>query len=157
MTDSKNKSVGMLDRYLSIASNLAVLFGILFLGYELQLNNQLLQLEARSAASQSMQGVISSYTESAGLYEIREKYNTGEKLTGIESAKLFQYFFLVFRAWQDSYYYYASGLLGGGPETQLKDKLRSLEETAVNDHWESIKEELSSEFVNFVEEARNQQ
>ena len=153
MADTENRILSRFDRYLSVGSNIAVLFGILFLGYELRLNNQLLQLEARSAASQNMQGVVTAYTDNASLFEIREKYNNGEQLTNLESAKLFQFFFLTFSGWQDGYYYYASGLLGETRDMQIKSFLRNLEEPVFSDHWKLIKEELTVEFVQYLEKA----
>ena len=153
MADTENRIISRIDRYLSVGSSIAILFGILFLGYELRLNNQLLRLEARSAASQNMQGVITAYTDNASLFAIREKYSNGEQLTNLESAKLFQFFFLTFRGWQDGYYYYASGLLGETEDIQIKSFLRNLEEPVFSDHWKLVKEELTVEFVQYLEKA----
>ncbi len=153
MADTENRIISRIDRYLSVGSSIAILFGILFLGYELRLNNQLLRLEARSAASQNMQGVITAYTDNASLFAIREKYSNGEQLTNLESAKLFQFFFLTFSGWQDGYYYYASGLLGETEDIKIKSFLRNLEEPVFSDHWKLIKEELTVEFVQYLEKA----
>ena len=143
-----------MERYATIAANLAVLIGLMFVAYELRLNNQLLQLEARSAASENAREIGVAYMGDSELVSARLKYSRGEQLSEIESARLATYFWLVFRAWQDEYFYYESGLLDRGPEGQLADKLRSLEDPAVSGHWEVFSEELSPEFVEFIETAR---
>jgi len=140
-----------MDRYVAIAANLAVLIGIVFVGYELRLNNELLRLEARAAASENAREVVVSYLADSELIEARLKYSRGEEVSDVEAAKLSAYFWLTFRAWQNEYFYYASGLLDRGPDGQLTDKLRSLEDPAARDHWDIFKTELSPEFVMFID------
>ena len=77
-----------LNRWLSLGANLGVIAGIIFLGVEIQQNNQILRNQARYNMMLNVNEGTSARAADAELMEIRVKAINGEELSQVESLRL---------------------------------------------------------------------
>lgn len=77
-----------INRWLSLGANFGVIAGIIFLGIEIQQNNQLLRNEARYNMMLNVNDGTSNRAADADLMAIRVKAINGEDLSQIESLRL---------------------------------------------------------------------
>ncbi len=77
-----------LGQSIGTLANVGVIAGIIFLGVELQQNNELLSEEAQRARSQAAREGWILIAENGELAEILEKDAGGEKLTGVELRRM---------------------------------------------------------------------
>ena len=95
-----------INDWLSLAANLGVLVGIIFLAFELQQNNRNLEAEIDIYRHQIR---IEDYNRTAldpGLAEANSKLIHGENLTDIEKERMFNLWGVTFLNWQ---YYFSQG------------------------------------------------
>jgi len=96
---------------ISIVANLGVIAGIVFLGYELQQNNRLLEAEARLASHQGGQEFAASLAHDPELAAILAKEGRGEPLTDAEEIQVYALGLAVLRSFQYTYQEMTRGAL----------------------------------------------
>ena len=77
-----------LGQTITILANLGVIAGIIFLGIELQQNNELMEAEARRARALSSEEAYRIIAENEALAEMFVKEERGEALTDVESQRM---------------------------------------------------------------------
>ena len=148
----KKIDVGQLT---SIFANLGVVAGIIFLGMEVQQNNELLDSQARQNIANGMRELNAViYDQETGLSAVITKAKSGTELTEDEAVRLDRYLTTVIISWEYWYRDFADGIIN---EEELRysgwgnffyDVLP--ERTAAT--WENIRRNSSSDFVEFLEE-----
>ena len=133
---------------LVLLANLGVIFGIVFLAFELRQTNELMESERRYNRLQVVMQGNSPYVDSPLLNEAFRKATFGEPLNDNESIALTFQMINIFSAWQWTWIE-----LGGTDEfplAQYQDAMR--DSLFLREMWEERKQVLMPEFVQFVDE-----
>ena len=135
-------------------ANVGVIAGIVFLGFELQQNNKLMEAEARDVRNVRIQDFIQQAYMVPGLAEIILKVREGEPLTAIEKIKLRSRQGRQLRGFQAQW---TESIVGVGASPNASNIRTFFYEggyytTPLDDAWEEIKPTLSPEFVEWMEE-----
>ena len=86
--------------WLSVATNIAVVAGIVFLGIELRQNNSLLQQEAEQVYFQNRIALSEILMQDGELAEIFVRANRDEELSDVEALRIGRYYTRLFRGFQ---------------------------------------------------------
>jgi hypothetical protein len=86
-----------LGQIVSIFANVGVIAGIVFLGYELQQNNELLEAEARGARNEKAAVIYAAPYSNPALATALAKLELNEELTPAESIQVQSYAYSHFR------------------------------------------------------------
>lgn len=92
-----------LNNWMTLFSNMAVLAGIVFLGYELQQNNEIARAQSRSEVSRISVENTRMFQSPYNL-EIVTKIENGEELSVADETWLFQAYRSEIKSWQNVYY-----------------------------------------------------
>ena len=144
-----------LGQTVSILANLGVIAGIVFLGIELQQNNELLEAESRSARNDRAIGLL-SLPANRELAAVLAKLNDGDDLDSTDQVQLRSYAIVIFRNFEANFNEIQLGNLDG--EAVLNTQrgiVRSVGGTAPipwHDYWQSYRSRGTPEFVQWMEE-----
>jgi len=140
-------------RALSILANVGVIGGIVFLGIELQQNNELLASQARSNLV-SGRATYQEYvaTNVGGIADIITKVNRGEAVSDTERFRLTVHWDLVLNNWIAMYEEVEAGPLDEGdiPVGTWARTFRGNPD--LRQQWEIRKGDYPESFVQFVDE-----
>ncbi len=89
-----------LNRWLTLAANVGVIAGILFLAIELRQNNELLTLEANYAQFNMERGRRSRIIEDEGFADLIDRERFGKELTSAEKMRLRLHWLDVIDIWE---------------------------------------------------------
>ena len=136
-----------LGQMFSILANVGVIAGIVFLGIELQQNNELLFDEAQRARAQAFrenQGMFAEYAE------IRVKDANGETLTAAEAYRMHQIWLMNLWSFQTGFQQLPRNEVEGGGNLFRRQyhTMPSLSTT-----WEQNRDIFDPDFVRFMEES----
>lgn len=139
-------------RTINTLANLGVIAGIVFLGFELQQNNELLQVQARSNFQGARLQANTLIAESPWLPEIFAKARAGEALSAAERIRLQAHHQVVLTVVQ--WMYEDATDLGVEPRA---DRYRALFRgdtltPLIHETWESYRTTVSPEFAEWMEE-----
>ena len=99
-----------INQWLTLAANLSVLAGILFLALELNQNGQMMRTQTRNAISDSIIN-FQLNSVSSGLQALAYKANSDpSSLTREESQNVLLFYVANLRLWENIYYQYRNGL-----------------------------------------------
>ncbi len=138
----------------TILANIGVIAGIVFLGIELQQNNELLAAEARATRHQNRSDHANRVLlENPGLVELIVKADNGEPLTQEEHYALERYLDQALINWQFTFVEYRRGQFD---EIELSaDSMKSYFNNlpGMRQYWNKVKGvELRPDFVQWMEE-----
>ena len=102
-----------LGQSMTILANVGVIAGIVFLGIELQQNNELLAAQARKDQLDARAVTLESITENSELALLSFKLENGDELTPLEQHRFEAWATNVFISWEWQYDEYQAGTLGG--------------------------------------------
>ena len=140
-----------LNKWLTLAANIGVIAGIVFLALELRQNNELLDSQAR-ANLVSGRAIYQAYIagNSGGIADIIVKSRDSE-LTDTERFRLNVHWDLVLTNWASMYQEVSSGPLH---ETDLPigSWVRAYSNPGLRDTWKFRKDEYPADFVQFFDE-----
>ena len=141
-----------LGQTLSILANVGVISGIVFLGYELRQNNQILGAESRYNLLQNRQAVHLMVIQSDDVADLLVKSRSAEELTDTETEQLIWYYGLMLASWDYDYQQFRDGLVDEAvlPARQWSRSFR--EEQRFYDFWQETKEDYSPDFVGWMDE-----
>ena len=94
------------NHWLTLAANVGVLAGIIFLGYELQQNTLATQLEAASNFQDSFTEIELMIAGNPDFAEVLRKGTQGEKLSATDEFRLSAFYTNVLRQWQFIHFQY---------------------------------------------------
>ncbi len=136
---------------------LGIIAGIVFLGFELRQNNELLEAEARYNHMQARSGVMSQLHQNAGLATIVAKAREHQPLTSAEQTQLDYFYFDMFVAWEWEYREGEEGSLEV-PIWAYRESFRNLPGTEIPispgqaEAWEKHRPAFSADFVEFMDQ-----
>ena len=137
-----------LGQTISILANIGVIAGIVFLGVELQQNNQLLRNQARFVLTDNIHAGNRNRAQDAELMDVRVKAINGETLSQAEILRLSADSSAVLANWVWEYEQYQLGLIDALPAYH-----RYIEEYPFFiEHYERVKEGLDPGFVQYMDE-----
>ena len=141
-----------INRWLTLAANIGVLAGIIFLAMELQQNNEILSAQARRDQLDARSAAGALVIANADLSEILYKVSNGDKLTPFEEYRFGRWAYQVFRNWEWQHEEYLEGTLSEedlpvvGWANQFK-----VHHPMLQNVWRERKANLSPEFVQFID------
>ncbi len=144
-----------LGQTMTILANVGVIAGIVFLGIELQQNNELLAAQARRDQLDARAVTLESITENSELALLSFKLENGEELTPLEQHRFEAWAVNNFIQWEWQYNEIQAGSLAGdvpfggwSRRAQIWPQLREV--------WRNLPSEGRSpfgpEFIRYVEE-----
>jgi len=141
-----------LGQAINTLANLGVIAGIVFLGFEVQQNNELLQVQARSHFQGARFQVNTSLAESPWLPEIIAKVRAGEALSAAERLRLQAQHQMILTVAQ--WMYEDSVDLGIEPSPGRFSAVFRGETLVplIEETWETYKNSVSPDFAEWMEE-----
>ena len=141
------------NRWLTLGANVAVLAGIIFLGFELRQNTIASQIEAGNSLENGLRELELFVAGSSEFAEILEKGRDGDDITSTEQLRLFVFYRSVFRQWQNAYFQYRSGALDAdvwrGQKYGYANTLN--DDIGLRNHWQSNRTMYTAEFDELLE------
>ena len=134
-----------LGQSITILANVGVIAGIIFLAVELRQNNEFMAAEARFNRLSIHTSSGTLIVENPDLVEIWMRARNGDELTPGENFRLQTFIFRIFQNMNWTY-------LEAFEDIPLETWRKTLSDTYARDHWVTSKDELNSEFVQFMEE-----
>jgi hypothetical protein len=147
----------LLGRTISIAANIGVIAGIIFLGLELRQNNQLLQTEAIGALLETRIDRSAELARNQGVAALLAKNSRREALTDEEMLRLTQFHIRIFLGFEKTYFLFQEGLITEEyMRTNLPLMKRAFNERDVSQSpyktWETFKAVAHPAYIRFIEQ-----
>ncbi len=141
-----------LNRWMTLAANIGVIAGILFLSFELRQNTMASRLQAASDFQDSFSEIEFFISQSPEFAALLVKGRKGEELTETDQLRLTTFYGNVLRTWQNSHLQHLSGALDGdiwqGSQVRLTVVLKG--DRGLLDHWQTNKSQFSPAFNNMI-------
>ena len=137
---------------IGILANIGVIAGIIFLGFELRQNNEMLVVQAEMAVSENQTDTLLAIVLEPELIELMLKDE--QTLTEVERHRLLILGLRAIRIWQGRYGMMERGLLD---QTEVVQNIRNIYDRETLNYgaplaWEFYREGLPLDFVQFFEE-----
>ncbi len=141
-----------LGQTITILANVGVIAGIVFLGIELQQNNELLEVQAEMAVSDVQSNTLLAVIQEPELIELMLKDE--QSLTEVERHRLLMLGLRGIRVWQGRHRLLERGLLD---EAEVVQNMRNIYDREILNYgvpaaWENYKGGFPPAFVQFFEE-----
>lgn len=141
-----------LGQTISILANVGVIAGIVFLGFELRQNNEMLVVQAEMAVSENQTDTLLAIVMEPELIELMLKDE--QTLTEVERRRLLILGLRAIRLWQGRYGMMERGLLD---QTEVVQNIKSIYDRETLNYgaplaWEFYREGFPPNFVQFFEE-----
>jgi hypothetical protein len=135
----------------SILANVGVIAGIVFLGFELRQNNQILQMQAQAQRAENRLGVNEALYQDPTLAGILVKEGSGVPLDDVERLRLDRFYSSSFIKWESEYQQYEAGFLSERdlPVSTFRQVLST--NPGMSEFWARTKGNYSPEFVAFID------
>lgn len=145
-TDGKLNQV---NRWVTVAANVGVLLGIIFLIIELRQNTTATRLQASSNFQDSFSDIEFFITQSPEFAALLDRGRRGETIeSAVDQLRLAVFYGNVLRTWQNSHMQYRSGALDEdiwqGSQTRLIQVLKA--DRGLRDYWQANKAHFSHAF-----------
>ena len=143
-----------LGQTISILANVGVIAGIVFLGYELRQNNQLLEAAQRESRSQRLLSLTADLYGSSDLSDILVRARSGEPISEAERLRVHSLQMRSFRGFEAQYREYVAGTTEFLPLEVFRNVFfrGGLYGVPMAEGWEASKPFFSEDFVQFMEE-----
>jgi hypothetical protein len=139
----------------TLFANLGVIAGIVFLGFELSQNNNLLAAQARYNLIVQRADMNDTFGE-PHILEVLHKHSSGAELTPVERSAIYNVMAKVVEMWEWQYGEYRAGMLELEqlPIANWRRQYHGDDSVPnpVREYWESLREVVSPDFVDFMEE-----
>jgi hypothetical protein len=140
---------------ISIFANIGVIAGIVFLGIELDQNNDLLAAQARYDLIVRRADMNDTFNDPRML-EILWKYETGKSLTPVERSALYNVTAKLVEMWEWQYHEYTAGMLTLEqlPIANWRRQYHGEDITPnpLREYWGFLSDVASPDFVQFMKE-----
>ena len=143
-----------LGQTITILANIGVIAGIVFLGVELQQNNELMEAASRDAQNERIQDYAMQLYTVPGLAETLVKSERGETLTEAEELKLFARKLRLLRGFEAQYREFEQGTVESINLSNWKTNFYdgAHRNPPLYDVWDEIKPLMLPEFVEYFDE-----
>jgi hypothetical protein len=141
-----------INRWLSLAANIGVVVGIIFLAIEIRQNTEMLRSEASVTYAEARTDAIRDQLHNDRLLGALHKARNGTELDALELLSLQIYYRGLFVMWNWEYGQYADGLLYSAdraPEYRWKATLEYYPH--MRESWDIHKGTYSQRFVDYME------
>jgi hypothetical protein len=140
-----------LAQSIGLIANIGVLAGIVFLGIELQQNNELLAAQGRAARAEVAQGLFLRLMENPGLARATAKAMSEEELDGDEMLVLRSFHSYILTSWQYTFGEYQRGLIDELPINPWRNLFRGIPGLA--EYWrQNAAGNMDQNFMKFMSE-----
>ena len=139
-----------LNAWMTLAANLGVIAGIVFLAFEIRQNNELLAVEARAVGEENRMRDELLILENADLRDVLIRANRGEELTAEELLLLRVFQSTVMNGWQATWLEYEAGLIDIDGYTDRWRNLFWFNE--YSGRWEETKHRYRADFELWMDE-----
>lgn len=144
------KNIG-LSELLQIATNVAVLIGLIFVGLELQQNNLIARSQTRTDILSGLTDITIPHMEEYGSSRMFKARN-GEELTEEELYWLQRRYNLLLRYHENIHYQYRNGLFDESEMASYRNNWIPISCNQYrNQHFNNVKESFHPEFIADVE------
>jgi hypothetical protein len=140
-------NMNKLNQWLTLAANLGVIAGILFVAVEIQQNNELLEAEARYNHKETRVNGLSVFRSNPDLARIYIKRENGDTLTPEEQVQLDSLWDVVFVSWEWEFLESKFGRI----DLPIEGWRGNMLAPGVRERWEERKNIFNEEFMNFME------
>jgi hypothetical protein len=144
-----------LGQGISILANIGVIAGIIFLGLELQQNNELLKAEAADGLLQNRLSPRRQILEHRDLAQLMTKHASGKPLTDADELLTKLYIENVFLTWEWSFHEYSEGRIEGQGTAGHRRAFHGhsgIPNSWYLATWNEFKTVLNPDFVRYTEE-----
>jgi hypothetical protein len=151
-----------INRWLTLAANVGVLAGIVFLAYELQQNTVATRVEAASNFNSSFSEIELFIAGNPEFAKLLTKGREGTEINGSDQLRLWVFYNQVLRQWQFTHYQYVSEVFDEGSwQAQRAFMLEVMSgDAGLLDHWQQHENQYSPAFNtvidSIVDELENQ-
>ena len=144
-----------LNQWLSLAANLGVLAGIIFLALEIQQNSELMRVQINQSRADAAMVSNEHSFNSDYIPPILVKIKQQELLSEEEKIRYVDYFRAMNRAQDNVLSQYDAGMLGDNTPRSVADYARYFVGSSElsREAWEFTKAGYSDRYIDFVEEA----
>jgi hypothetical protein len=142
-----------LNHWLTLAANIGVMAGIIFLAYEIQQNTLATQLDAATIFQSSYSDIEQSIYNDPEFAALLVKGRDEEPLTEVEGLRIWVFYNNVLRQWQVNHFLYLSGALSEGMWDGNQAFMARVfaEDIGLLSQWRASKQMYSPEFNDIVE------
>ena len=136
------------NRWLTLAANIGVLAGIIFLAFELQQNTVATRLEAASNFNSSFSEIELFIAGNPEFAELLARGREGAEITGVEQLRLSVFYNQILRQWQFTHIQYLSDAIDEdnwqAQRAFMAEILRG--DRGLLNHWRRFKQQYNSAF-----------
>ena len=147
-----------MNRWLTLAANVGVLAGIIFLAYELQQNTVATRVEAASNFNSSFSEIELFIAGNPEFAELLTKGREGTEINGSDQLRLWVFYNQVLRQWQFTHFQYVSEVFDEdnwqGQRAFMLEVLSG--DAGLLDHWRQHKNQYSPAFNSVVDSIVNE-
>ena len=140
------------NRWLTLAANIGVLAGILFLAYEIQQNTVATRLEAASNFNDSFSEIELFVAGNPEFAELLARGRDGGEVSGVDQLRLTVFYNNVLRQWQFTHFQYLSDAFDEDfwqANRAFMIEIVSGDIGLVN-HWQNFRHQYSLSFNNMM-------
>ena len=141
------------NRWLTLAANIGVMAGIIFLAVELRQNTVATQLSAADRFQSSFSEIELFIAGSPEFSELLNKGRTGAEVSEPEKLRLMIFYGTVLRQWQINHFQFLSGALDEDIWLGNRDYMAQIfeEDIGLFDRWQTGKSHFSPRFNELIE------
>ena len=141
-----------MNRWLTLAGNIGVLAGIIFLAFELQQNTVATQLEASSGFQNSFSEIELFIAGNPEFTELLLKGRNDEEISDADALRLWVFYGNVLRQWQFTHFMYLSDALHDDIWQTNQNRLAQIikGDRGLYEHWQSNKLQFTPAFNEMV-------
>ncbi len=139
-------------QWISLLGNVGVIAGIVFLGLEIQQNNELLSAQTRRDQHESRMAAGGMEITNGDIAHLTFKVRHGEELTPFEYHRFEEWARFLFANWEWQYDEYRAGMLAESDLPIAGWADRETELPLLRELWHEIKGNRSPEFIQFIEQ-----
>jgi hypothetical protein len=138
-----------INHWLTVGTNVAVLFGIILLVYELQQNREMMRAQTRNEISAKLTEIQMTVASNPQLADMLTRARTGEDLTASERTQFDNRNAAMFRYWENVHYQYRLGLYDEEEFSKQREGWKSYVNSsrAIVMVWCYMRSAMSSDFV----------
>lgn len=140
-----------LNKWLSLASNIGVIIGIVFLGVEMNQNSQLMRIQISQARSDAISANLNTFAASDYIPLISIKAYAGEELNSEELYRLQLALRSAHAQQENTFYQVTQGMLDDSALSGVRDfALQTALAEAPLSIWSFIQTAYSDEYRNYI-------
>lgn len=141
-----------INRWMTLAANVGVLLGILFLVFELRQNTTASRAEAASNYQDTFSEVELFIARDAEFAALLVAGRNGDELSYVDQFRLTVFYGNVLRTWQNAHFQYEAGTLNKDLWLSIRTRFAGIlsEDRGLLDHWSNHQSEFTPAFNKLV-------